>query len=138
MDTKLELLSRVPLFSRCRGNSLEELGRLADQVDVPAGTTLTREGMSGAEFFIIVEGTVRVEREGKVVARLQPGNFFGEIALIDGGPRTATTTAETPAKLLVIAHREFHALLADFPGIRQAVFEAVAQRFRNLEPDAID
>lgn len=138
MDNKLELLSRVPLFSRCRGNALEELGRLADEIDVPAGATLTQEGKSGAEFFVLVDGRVRVEREGKVVGRLEPGDFFGEIALIDGGPRSATVVAEMPAKLLVIAHREFHTLLADFPGIRQAVFEALAQRVRNLEPGTID
>jgi CRP-like cAMP-binding protein len=138
MDNKADVLRRVPLFSRCAGRALEELGKLTDEVEVPAGRALTREGDRGGEFFVVIDGTVRVERDGNVVARLGPGQFFGEIALLDGGPRTATVTADAPTRLFVIAHREFHALLADFPEVRQAVFEALAYRVRRLEPDAIN
>ncbi|HEY7737118.1 MAG TPA: cyclic nucleotide-binding domain-containing protein [Candidatus Limnocylindrales bacterium] len=137
MDEKQRVLSRVPLFARCGGRSLEAIGRLADEVDVKDGTELTREGSSGGEFFVIVDGKVRLERGGKEIAVLGPGDFLGEISLIDGGPRTATATADGPARLLVVAHREFHTLMADYPDIRLEILEALAQRVRSLEPEAL-
>jgi hypothetical protein len=94
MDQKLELLRRVPLFTGLGGRELEEVGRLADEVELPAGRVLTHEGRSADEFFVIVDGSVRIERGGVTVAQLGDGDFLGEIALIDGGPRTATATAE--------------------------------------------
>lgn len=136
-DQKLELIRGVPLFGGCRGRDLEQIGRLADTVEVPAGEILLREGRTAHEFYIIVEGTVRVERGGATVARLGPGEFAGEIALIDGGPRNATVIAETPATLLVLGHREFHALMQQYPSIQLTVLQALAQRVRAAEPDAI-
>ena len=133
MDQKLEMLRRVPLFAACGGREIEELGRLADEVDVPAGTELTHEGKHGGEFFVILEGAVRVEKGGETLRIMGPGEFLGEIALVDGGRRTATATTESPARLLVVGHREFHALMDDHPTIRVAVLEALAQRVRNLD-----
>jgi CRP/FNR family cyclic AMP-dependent transcriptional regulator len=136
MDQKQQLLQRVPLFAELGGRELEEIGRLADEVDVPAGRVLMRQGESAAEFFVIVSGEVRIDRDGQPVRTLGDGDFFGEIALVDGGPRTATATTERPCRLLVLAHREFHSLLDRFPSIQLAVLRCLADRVRRAEPDA--
>jgi CRP/FNR family cyclic AMP-dependent transcriptional regulator len=135
-DAKLELLRRVPLFAGCRGGSLQLIERLADEVDVPDGYHLMRQGAFAQEFFLILEGLVRIERGGKAINTLGPGDFLGEIALIDHGRRTATAVTEGSAKLLVINHQGFNSLLAESPGIRLEVMKALAARVRNLEPDA--
>ena len=135
MDPKLELLRRVPLLAGLGSRELEEVGRLADEIDLPAGRELTQEGKSGSEFFLIVDGSVRVERGGHVLREMGPGEFLGEISLIDDGPRTATATTATPVRLFVIAHRQFHSLLDRFPGIQTQILKAMASRIRHLEPD---
>jgi CRP-like cAMP-binding protein len=129
MDQKLELLRRVPLFAGLGGRELEEVGRLADEIDLPVGRVLTQEGRTASEFFLIVDGSVRVERGGRTVNRLGSGDFLGEIALIDGGPRTATATVED-------GDREFHSLLEQFPAIQLAVLQTMATRVRTLDPDS--
>lgn len=136
MDPKLELISKVPLFGNCDKRSIEEVGRLTEEVDVPAGKVLMREGDSADAFYIIVSGTVRVERSNAALRELGPGEFLGEIALVDHGPRTATATTTSPARLLVLGHREFDQMLDKHPGFRGQVLEALARRVRNLEPDA--
>jgi CRP/FNR family cyclic AMP-dependent transcriptional regulator len=135
-DEKLELIRHVPLFERCGRRDLEQIGQLADEVDVPAGTVLIREGATGHEFFVVIEGALRIEQNGKLISRLGPGNFVGEIALVDGGPRTATVIADEPSRLLVLAHREFHSLLEQNPGIQLQVLQALARRVRTLSPEA--
>ncbi len=135
-SAKRKLLERVPLFAGLRGRDLEEIERLVDEVDLRERVELTRQGTTGQEFFIIVEGAVRVERDGRLLNRLGPGDFLGEIALIDGKPRMATVTTEEPSRLLVVGHREFHSLLDRRPGVRLKVLEALAERIRNNEPDA--
>jgi CRP-like cAMP-binding protein len=135
MDQKTELLQRVPLFARFRKHDLEEVARLVDEVDVPAGQELLSQGAFAREFFVIADGRVRVERDGKVIGSLGPGDFLGEIALIDGGKRTATATTEGPCRLLVLGHREFHSLLDKFPSVRTAVLEGLAARVRTLIPE---
>jgi CRP/FNR family cyclic AMP-dependent transcriptional regulator len=135
-NSKLEMLRRVPLFAGCKTNALEEIGKLADEVDVPDGYPLIREGTFGEQFFLILEGRVRIERGGRTVKTLGPGEFLGEIALIDKGRTTATATAEGPAKLFVLGHREFNSLLDQSPAIRLEVMTALAARVRQLEPEA--
>lgn len=132
-DAKLEQLKQVPLFAGLDRRELVELGTLADEIEVADGRTLTREGESGHEFFIVLEGTVAVEIGGKPVAQLGPGDFLGEIALIDGKPRSATTRAIGTTRLLVVGHREFHQLMADFPSVQLAVLAALAERVRRNE-----
>ena len=136
MDQKLELLRRVPLFTGLGNREIEEIGRLVDEIDLPAGRELTREGRSGGEFFVIVEGDVRIERGGKVLREMKAGDFLGEIALIDDGPRTATATTTSASRLLVVGHREFHSLMERFPAMQATVLKALAERVRRLEPDA--
>ena len=137
-DKKFELLATVPLFARLRGRELERVGRLAEEIDVPADRVLIRQGAIGHEFFVIVDGRVRVERDGTVLNTRGPGDFVGEIALLDERPRLATVTTETPCRLLVLAHREFHTLLAEQPDIQLLVLKALAERVRQLEPERAD
>ncbi len=135
-DHKLELLKHVPLLSGLGKRDIEEVGRLAEEIDLPAGHVLMRQGGSGSEFFVIVDGTVRIDRDGAPIKSLGPGDFLGEIALVDDGPRTATATTESPAKLLVLGHREFHSLMDQFPTIQTCVLQALARRVRNLDTEA--
>ncbi|HLY35466.1 MAG TPA: cyclic nucleotide-binding domain-containing protein [Candidatus Limnocylindria bacterium] len=132
-DEKLEQLRRVPLFSGLGKRELEQLGTLADEIDVADGRVLTREGETGHEFFVVLDGTVRVDVGSSVVATLGKGDFLGEIALVDGKPRTATTRAVGATRLLVIGHREFHQLMDDFPTVKTSVLEALAERVRRNE-----
>ena len=136
-DPKLELIGRVPLFGGCAARDVAWIGQLADEVDVPAGQVLIREGATAQEFFIVVDGALRVERGGGVIARLGAGDFAGEIALVDGGPRNATVVADVPSRLLVIGHREFHSLMQKYPSIQLHVLQALARRVRATEHDAI-
>jgi CRP/FNR family transcriptional regulator, cyclic AMP receptor protein len=135
MDQKLELLRRTPLLADLKQHDLEEVGRLADEVDAKAGKVLMREGEPGREFFVIVDGAVRIERGGKLLRTMGPGEFLGDIALVVERPRTATATVEKDTSLLVLGHREFHSLLDQFPSIRISVLESIALRLRDLEPD---
>jgi CRP/FNR family transcriptional regulator, cyclic AMP receptor protein len=135
MEQKQDLLGQVPLFAGISEADLEELGAIADEIDVRPGTVLTREGYREGAFFVIESGTVRIEREGQTVNTLGPGEFLGEIALLDGGPRTATATAETDCRLLSMTYQMFHELLDASPSIRAAILETVGQRLRALDID---
>lgn len=134
-NEKLDLLHRIPLFSGFDRRRLERLGMLADEVDVPAGKVLMRQGDIGADMMVLVRGSVSVERDGSRINTLGPGDFFGEIALVDGGPRTATVSAEEPSTLLVITHRDFHSMMDEFPEVAGQVMNALANRVRTLDPD---
>lgn len=136
-DYKLELLRKVPLFQGLSRKDLELVERLTDEIDVPAGKVLIKEGATGHEFFIVVDGSLRVERDGQLLRKLGPGDFAGEIALIDGGPRTATVVADAPSRLLVVGHREFFGLLAEYPDIQIQVLQALARRVRVSEPSGV-
>jgi CRP/FNR family transcriptional regulator, cyclic AMP receptor protein len=127
-DAKAELLKRVPLFSGCSKKEIREIARLADEIDVDEGTVLTREGDSGREFFVLVEGAADVRRNGRKVNAMGSGDFFGEIALVSDRPRTATVTATTPARLLVVTDRAFRDLMRNMPSIQLKVLNAVVDR----------
>ena len=133
MKERQDLLEQVPLFAGISAAGIEELGAIADDIEVRAGTVLTHEGAREGFFFIVVEGTVRIERGGDFVNTLGPGEFFGEIALLDGGPRTATAVAETTCRLLSMTYQMFHELLDASPEIRTAILEGVGRRLRELD-----
>ena len=135
-DSKQDLLKRVPLFERLGRKELDRLAQLADQVDAPGGRLLMREGDLGAEMFVISSGRVRIDRDGATIATLGPGDWFGEMALLAEGDRTATATTEEPSQLFVVAHREFHNLMDEMPSVRTAVLDCVADRLRKLEARA--
>ena len=129
-DHKLELIRRVPLFEHIGGRELEKIRQLADEVDVPAGKVLINEGATAQEFFVVIEGSMRVEQSGREINRLGPGDFFGEIALVDGGKRTATVTTTVPSRCFVLGPRQFQNVLHQNVEIIHAVMKALSTRVR--------
>ena len=135
-DPKLQLLRGVPLFAGLDQQALEAIGKIAEEREVDAGTALTHEGRHEGYFFVIVSGTVRIERGGQTINMMRDGDFLGEIALLDGGPRTATAVAETACRLLVMTYQRFQQLLDTAPEVRTAVMEEVGHRLRLLDADS--
>ena len=127
------MLKRVPLFSGCSRAELREVALSADELDLPDGHVLTREGKPGREFFVLVEGIVEVTRDGKKLADLSAGDWFGEIALLTYKPRTATVTATSPVRVLVVTDRAFRRVVETMPRIALKVLASVGQR---LDADA--
>jgi CRP-like cAMP-binding protein len=134
-DPKTDLLRSVSLFATLGKRELEAVGQLADTVDVKGGHVLMRQGDTGREMFVIATGSVAVERNGREIARLGPGDVVGEIALLSEGPRTATVTTLEPSTVFVLAHREFHSLMEQSAEVRRCVFDELARRIRNLDAD---
>jgi len=135
-DPKLDLLHSIPLFARLGRSELQMLGQLADEVDIPAGKVLMREGESGSEMFVLADGHVRVEHGGETVAELGPGDWLGEMAILSEGTRKAPATATERTRAFVVAHREFHSLMDQMPSVRTAVLDCVGDRLRRLEGEA--
>lgn len=129
------LLSSVPLFSGCTKKELQAIARATKEVNHKGGAVIAREGEKGMGFFLILDGTARVSVGGRSRAKLGPGDYFGEIALLDEGPRSATVTAETPMKLLGLTAWNFRRLIADNPSIAQKLLRAMADRLRGAGPD---
>ena len=127
-DAKVELLKRVPLFAGCSKSELRELAKTADELDIREGTVLTREGRTGKEFFVLIDGTANVTTGGEKVAELKAGDWFGEIALITDSPRTATVTATSPGDILVITDRRFRSVVETMPSIALKVLSRVGER----------
>ncbi len=132
-NAKVELLKRIPLFAECTKAELIEVAISADEREAPEGERLTEEGERGREFFIVVDGAVAVSRAGRKLADLGPGDWFGEIAILTFKPRTATATATSSVRLLVIRDREFRQVVETTPRIGLKVLRSVAER---LEHDA--
>jgi CRP/FNR family transcriptional regulator, cyclic AMP receptor protein len=124
----VELIAGVPLFARCSKRQLRAIAALADEIERPAGRVLARQGTLGSEFFVIIDGAAEVRKDSKRLALLGAGDFFGEIALVTRTPRTATVTLTEPSSLLVMAEREFDALLKAEPEIQARVLRALADR----------
>ncbi len=133
-NAKVELIKGVPLFAECSKKELDEVAGIADEIDLSEGKELTRQGSSGREFFVLVEGTAEVRKANRRVNMLGPGDFFGEISLIRHTPRTATVVATSPVRTLVITERSFRALLEHQPGIQTKVMSALAARLAPDEP----
>jgi CRP/FNR family cyclic AMP-dependent transcriptional regulator len=127
-DPKIELLKKVPLFQSCSKRSLEEIAKIADEVDISGGTELIRQGDRGRQFFILLEGGADVRRDGDVVNQMEAGDFFGEIALIGGGETTATVSTTAPSRALVITPRDFKRLLRESEEVQEQVLEELARR----------
>lgn len=129
-DEYLDYLARVPLFSALGKKELKKVASLTFDSTAEPGKVIVREGKPGEEFYLITEGTVTVTLRGKELAKLGPGEFFGEMALVDQGPRAATITAETPVSLLVLGSREFSALIDGVPTLGKKILRGVAARLR--------
>jgi CRP-like cAMP-binding protein len=134
-DTKVQALKGVPLFEGLSRKELVQLERVCEDVQVEPGKVLCKEGQTGDEFFVIVDGTVQVTRKGRRVTTLGGGDFVGEIALVTELPRTATVTAETPVHLFVLTTREFDAVLDRNPKVERKVLRALARRLAETSSD---
>ena len=134
-DTKVKALKGAPLFDGLSRKELTQLARVSEDLEVEPGTVLCKEGEIGQEFFVIVDGKVKVTRKGRRVALRGGGEFVGEIALLEDVPRTATVTAETPLRLFVLTRKDFRHLLDENPGVERKVLRALARRLAEMSSD---
>ena len=130
-----ELLSKVPIFSELSRKELEGIAGAVKEVTHQPGAVLAREGESGIGFFLIVDGTARADVGGRPRTRMGPGDFFGEISLLDGGPRTATVVAETPVTTLGLTQWVFKSLVEHNPSIASKLLKVMASRLRSSSKD---
>ena len=127
-NAKVELIGNVPLFRHCSRRELDQIASIADEVDFPAGRVLTKEGGRGREFFVLVEGAAEVRRNGRRINTMRPGDFFGEIAILSGKTRTATVTATSPVRALVLTEGSFRDLIRKTPSLPYKLLQAVVAR----------
>ena len=127
-NVKVQRLARVPLFAQCSKRELGEIASVADELAMPAGRTLMREGDRGRELVVVLEGDVEIRRSGRRIPVRGDGNVFGEAALLTGAPRNATVTTASQATVLVITDRAFDKLLRDVPTIQRKLLASLAER----------
>lgn len=135
-DARLRHLQRVPLFSGFGEDELARIAELSRIVEVPAGSEITQIGAPGDSFFVIIDGTVVVHTAVGASGQLQPGDCFGEMSLIDGEPRSATITATTDLRLLVVDRLHFWRLLLETPDLMRRILAILSRRVRRLEQAA--
>lgn len=135
-DAYLDHLASVRLFSACSRRELRRIASASDEVSVPPGRVLAKQGDLGQECFVVVDGSVTVERNGITVATLGPGSCVGELALLTKRARTANVTADSPLTVLVISARAFRALLDDVPGLSLSLLKVLAERLSALDERA--
>jgi CRP-like cAMP-binding protein len=136
-NLKVAALGRAPLFSELSKKELTALARLSEDVEIEAGGTLCKQGQIGREFFVIVDGQVEVTRDGRPVRRSGGDEFFGEIALLEDVPRTATVTAKTPVRAFVLTSKDFRTLVKDSPTVERKVLRSLAQRLAELSNELL-
>ena len=136
-DAFIEHLQEVPLFAACSRKDLQLVARRAEDVRVPAGKTLVSEGETGHEFFVILEGSARVSRQGRKIATVGPGGSFGELALLEKAPRNATVVADTDMELVVLGQREFAGLIDEVPGFARKLLAGMAHRLRESDARSV-
>jgi CRP-like cAMP-binding protein len=135
-DSKLDHLAQVRLFRACSNKELTIIGRASDEVRVPAGKVLCEEGSPGHEFYLVLDGTATVSRKKRKVATVGPGQYFGEMALLDRGPRSATVVADTDMDVLVLGQREFAGVIDEVPALAHKLLTTMAQRLRESDAKA--
>ncbi len=136
-DSFVAHLAKVPLFAACTTKDLKLVAKRAEDISVPAGKVLVSEGDTGTEFFVILEGEAKVTRHGQEVAKLAPGAFFGDLALLDRAPRNAAVVAETDVELAVLGQREFSALIDEVPGFAHKLLAGLARRLRESDAASV-
>lgn len=129
-DRRAELLAACPLFRGIDAEGMAHLAAVATPVDFPPGHVIARQGDIGTGFFVVISGLVRVIRDGGVVARLGPGEFFGELSVLDRLPRNATVSAQEPTSCLALASWDFERILLEQPALTLAILRGVATRLR--------
>ncbi|HWC33784.1 MAG TPA: cyclic nucleotide-binding domain-containing protein [Mycobacteriales bacterium] len=132
----LDMLAQVPLFQGCSKDELKHVDRAATQADYPAGHVLCTEGAVGRELILLLDGEAEVERGGKIVTTVGPGDFIGEMSLLDGGPRSATVTTTSQVKALVLPTREFWQVLDEVPALAHRLLRTLAERLRAMDERA--
>jgi CRP-like cAMP-binding protein len=132
-DPKVDLVAGCSLFAGMGRRELEQVAQLMDEVDVPAGKVLMRQGEPGHEMFIIASGRVSIDRDGRQIGERGPGSAIGEMALLSEGPRNATVTTLEPSRLLYAGHREFHSLMDAHTTLRLHILEGLASKIRMLD-----
>lgn len=132
-DPRLDHLSKMWLFSGCTRKELALIARASDEVHVPSGRVLCDEGRVGQQFFLIVDGKAVVKRKGRKVATLGPGQYFGELALLDRMPRSASVASETEMDLLVLGQREFNGVMEEIPSLARKLLTAMSTRLREAD-----
>jgi CRP-like cAMP-binding protein len=137
-DSYLEHIAAVPIFAGCTRRQLQEIGRVADELTVAEGTVLARQGAVGSELFIIIDGTAAVTRDDQLVAKVGPGAFLGELAVLARVPRNATVTAETKMDVLVLTPLGLSQLLDDIPGLAKHLLTEVVDRFVSSAADPME
>ena len=136
-DRKIEHLAQVKMFSSLSKKELGLISKASEVIKVPEGTEIVKEGQIGHEFYLILNGTATVRRNGRRIASLQTGDYFGEMALLDRGPRSATVTADGHCELLVIGQREFMAVLDQVPAVAHKLLVNMASRLREADNRAV-
>jgi PPM family protein phosphatase len=129
-DSKIEALRRVPLFSQLTPKELKFIASRTDEVSIPAGRQLTRQGRSSDTFYVILDGEVEVEVDGKRRATLKAGDFFGEISMLDRGVGTATVVTTSPARMMVMSHSQFRDAIKTRDSLLVKVLSAMGARLR--------
>jgi len=133
----LAKLGEVPLFASFSKKDLQRMAKASDEVTVEAGRVLVDQGRTGHEFFLLLEGTASVKKNGRKVATLKAGQYFGEMALLDRGPRTATVVADTDVRVLVVGQREFSGVLDTVPSLAHKILATMAGRLRDADAKAL-
>lgn len=137
-DDRISRLEEVELLASCSRRQLKAIARISEIVEAPAGTVLARAGDPGDTFYLLMDGSARVDVSPRKRVRLHPGDYFGEMSLLDGEPRSATVTAETPVRLLAIRRRDFTTLLRSAPDLTENLLATLSRRVRQAEktPDS--
>ncbi|MCB1257091.1 MAG: cyclic nucleotide-binding domain-containing protein [Microthrixaceae bacterium] len=125
---RLQRIRNLPIFAACNKHELEEIDRLTDEISIPAGRMLMQQGELGQEFALIISGEAEVIRDDAVIATLGPGDYFGEVALLDSVSRTASVRAKTDMQLEVLDRRGFNTLLDDLPQLSRSILKGLAHR----------
>ena len=131
-DRRAELLSAARLFDGVDAEGMDRIAAVAVEVDFPADHVIARQGEIGTGFFVIASGGARVVRDGETVADLGPGDFFGELSVLDGRPRTRRSSANGPTTCLALATWDFEAVVLDEPKVALAILRGLAGRLRDL------
>lgn len=129
----LAVLEHIPIFQGLTRSQLTGIQRLSDEVRYMKGAPIVKQGEPGDSFFVVLEGEAKVSINGKKVATLYPGDFFGEISLLDGGPRTATVTSQTPMALLELSRKRFYKMIDREPAVALKIGERLAHRLREID-----
>jgi len=129
------LIAACPLFAGLDGDGMAAVAEAAVEVEFAADRTIVRQGEIGTGLFIVAEGAVRVVRDGEIIAHLGSGEFFGELSVLDGGPRNASVIADAPTICLALATWDAERVLREQPGVALAVLRVLAARLREATAD---